>query len=57
MPANLEQAEAMIREYQELIKIQQGEIIELQKQLHKMNDLISELKFDLSCELNKEYDV
>ena len=40
-----------------MIKIQQGEIIELRKEIQTLNELIEELKFEMSCELNKEYDV
>ena len=50
MTVSITQADALIKEYAEMIKTQQGEIIELQKQ-------IKQLKFEMSCELNKEYDV
>lgn len=54
---SLEQAEVLLKEYAELVKQQQGEIIELQKQIQGLHDTIEELKFELTCELNKEYDV
>jgi hypothetical protein len=54
---NLEQAEALIGEYAELIKIQQGEIIALQKEIRHLRGEIDELRFELTSELNKEYDV
>jgi uncharacterized protein YdcH (DUF465 family) len=50
MTVSLDQADALIKEYAELIKIQQGEIIEMRRQ-------IQQLKFELSSVLNKEYDV
>ncbi len=57
MTVNINQANALIKEYADLIKTQQGEIIDLQKQIKLLNETIQELKFELSCELNKEYDV
>lgn len=57
MAVNLEQAEALLKEYADLIKDQQGEIVVLRKEIKFMQSLIDELKFELSCELNKEYDV
>ena len=57
MTANIEQANALIKEYAELIKTQQGEIIDLQKTIKSLKETVEELKFELSCELNKEYDV
>jgi hypothetical protein len=50
MTVSLDQADALIKEYAELIKAQQGEIIEMRRQ-------IQQLKFELSSVLNKEYDV
>jgi hypothetical protein len=50
MTVNLDQANALIKEYADLIKTQQGEIIEMRGQ-------IQQLKFELSSVLNKEYDV
>jgi uncharacterized protein YdcH (DUF465 family) len=50
MTVSLDQADALIKEYAELIKTQQGEIIEMRRQ-------IQQLKFELSSVLNKEYDV
>ena len=50
MTINLTQADALIKEYAEMIKTQQGEIIEMQKQ-------IEQLQFELSCQSNREYDV
>jgi hypothetical protein len=50
MTINIEQANALMREYADLIKEQQGQIIEMRKQ-------IEQLKFELSSQLNKEYDV
>lgn len=50
MTINIEQANALMREYADLIKDQQGQIIEMRKQ-------IEQLKFELSSQLNKEYDV
>jgi len=50
MTISIEQANALLKEYAELIKIQQGEIIAMRKQL-------DQLKFDLSSVLDKEYDV
>jgi hypothetical protein len=50
MTINIEQANALMREYAYLIKDQQGQIIEMRKQ-------IEQLKFELSSQLNKEYDV
>jgi len=54
---SLEQANALIQEYAELIKTQQGEMIALQKEIKNLNAVIEELKFEVSCEYNKEYDV
>jgi hypothetical protein len=50
MTINIERANALMREYADLIKEQQGQIIEMRKQ-------IEQLKFELSSQLNKEYDV
>jgi hypothetical protein len=50
MTINIEQANALMREYADLIKDQQGQIIEMRKQ-------IEQLKFELSTQSNKEYDV
>jgi hypothetical protein len=50
MTINIEQANALMREYADLIKDQQGQIIEMRKQ-------IEQLKFELSSQSNKEYDV
>ena len=50
MTVNIQQANALMKEYADLIKEQQGEIIEMRKQ-------IEQLKFELSSQLNKEYDV
>lgn len=57
MTANIDQANALIKEYAELIKTQQGEIIDLQKTIKSLKETVEELKFELSSELNKEYDV
>ncbi len=57
MTANLDQANALMKEYAELIKTQQGEIIQLQKEIGELKATIEELNFEMSCELNKEYDV
>ena len=57
MTANIEQANALIKEYAELIKTQQGEIIDLQKTIKLLKETVEELKFELSSQLNKEYDV
>lgn len=54
---NLEQAEALMVEYADLIKTQQGEIIALQKEIKHLREEIEELRFELSSEINKEYDV
>ncbi len=54
---SLEQAEALLAEYAELIKTQQGEIIGLQKEIKHLREEIDELRFELTSELNKEYDV
>ncbi len=54
---SLEQANALIQEYAELIKTQQGEMIAMQKEIKNLNAVIEELKFEVSCEYNKEYDV
>ena len=54
---NLEQAQALINEYADLIKTQQGEIIALQKEIRHLHEEIDELRFELTSELNKEYDV
>ena len=54
---SLEQAEALIVEYAELIKTQQGEIIGLQKEIKHLREELEELKFELSCRIDKEYDV
>jgi predicted RNase H-like nuclease (RuvC/YqgF family) len=53
---SLEQAEALIKEYAELIKTQQGEIIGLQREIKHLRGEIDELRFELMSELNKEYD-
>lgn len=50
MTVNIQQANALMKEYADLIKDQQGQIIEMRKQ-------IEQLKFELSSQLNKEYDV
>jgi uncharacterized protein YdcH (DUF465 family) len=50
MTVSLDQADALLKEYADLIKTQQGEIIEMKRQ-------IQQLKFELSSVLNKEYDV
>jgi hypothetical protein len=50
MTVSIAQADALIKEYAEMIKLQQGEIIKLQKE-------IRQLKFEMSCQLNKEYDI
>jgi hypothetical protein len=57
MTVSLDQANALIKEYADLIKVQQGEIIGLQKEIKQLRVMIEELKFDLTCEYNKEYDV
>ncbi len=57
MTANLDQANALMKEYAELIKTQQGEIIQLQREISELKATIEELNFEMSCELNKEYDV
>jgi len=57
MAANIEQANALIKEYSELVKQQQGEIILLRIEVDKLRKTIEQLSFDLKCELNKEYDV
>jgi septal ring factor EnvC (AmiA/AmiB activator) len=54
---NLEQAQSLIHEYADLIKTQQGEIIGLQKEINHLREEIEELRFELTSELNKEYDV
>lgn len=54
---SLEQAEALFLEYTELIKTQQGEIIALRKEIKTLQDDIEELKFELSSDYNREYDV
>ena len=54
---SLEQAEALIVEYAELIKTQQGEIIGLQKEIKHLREELEEIRFELSYQLNKEYDV
>jgi predicted RNase H-like nuclease (RuvC/YqgF family) len=54
---NLEQAEALIKEYAELISTQKGEIIHLQQEIKFLREEIDELRFELTSELNKEYDV
>ncbi len=56
MTANLDQANALMKEYAELIKTQQGEIIQLQKEIRELKATIEELRFELTSELNKEYD-
>ena len=57
MTVSLDQANALIKEYADLIKTQQGEIIEMQKEIKALRNVIEELKFEVSCEFNKEYDV
>lgn len=54
---SLEQANALIQEYAELIKTQQGEIIAMRKEIRNLHEVIEELKFEVSCDFNKEYDV
>jgi Tfp pilus assembly protein PilN len=54
---SLEQAEALLQEYAELVKQQQGEIIDLKKQIEDFKATIQELQFEMCCQLNKEYDV
>lgn len=50
MTANPDQLNALMKEYADLIKDQQGQIIEMKK-------LITQLKFEISTQSNKEYDV
>ena len=50
MTINIERANALMIEYAYLIKDQQGKIIEMKKQ-------IEQLKFQISTQSNKEYDV
>jgi peptidoglycan hydrolase CwlO-like protein len=57
MTVSIDQANALIKEYAELIKTQQGEIIQLQREISELKATIEELNFEMSCELNKEYDV
>jgi predicted RNase H-like nuclease (RuvC/YqgF family) len=54
---NIEQAESLIKEYAEMIKIQQGEIIEMQKEMNSLRAMIEQLRTQLTWEYNKEYDV
>lgn len=54
---NLEQAEALLKEYSVLINEQRVEIIGLQKEIKYLYGEIEELRFELSNEINKEYDV
>ncbi len=54
---NLEQAEALLKEYAELVKTQQGEIIGLQNEIQHLRGEIDELRFELNFESSKEYDV
>jgi hypothetical protein len=54
---NSEQTKALLEEYAELIKTQQGEIITMQREIRNLHEVINELKFEVSCEYNKEYDV
>lgn len=57
MAANIEQANALLKEYADLVKEQQGEILTLHNEIKKLKETIQELSFDLTCEMNKEYDV
>ena len=54
---NIEQAESLIKEYAELIKTQQSEMIHLQKEISNLRDMIEQLRIQLTWEYNKEYDV
>ena len=54
---NIEQAESLIREYAEMIKTQQGEIITMQKEINNLRGMIEQLRTQLTWEYNKEYDV
>lgn len=54
---NLEQAEALLKEYAELVKTQQGEIIGLQNEIQHLRGEIDELRFELNFESSKVYDV
>jgi uncharacterized protein YfcZ (UPF0381/DUF406 family) len=54
---NIEQAESLIKEYAELIKTQQSEIIEMQKEMSNLRGMIEQLRIQLTWEYNKEYDV
>lgn len=49
--------EELLEEYAELVKRQQGEIISLQQKIEDLNETIQELQFEMSCKMNKEYDV
>ncbi len=57
MTVSIDQANALIKEYADLIKTQQGEIIQLQREIRELKATIEELQFEMTCELNKEYDV
>lgn len=57
MTVSIDQANALIKEYADLIKTQQGEIIQLQREIRELKATIEELNFEMSCEFNKEYDV
>ena len=54
---NLEQAEALVKEYADLIRTQQGEIIGLRNEIKHLREELEEVRFELTSELNKEYDV
>jgi hypothetical protein len=54
---NIEQAESLIKEYAELIKTQQGEMIQMQKEINNLRDMIEHLRVQLTWQYNKEYDV
>lgn len=56
MTANLEQANALIKEYADLISDLQEQVAGLKKENEFLREQVEELQFEMTCEFNKEYD-
>lgn len=56
MTANLEQANALIKEYAELISNLQTEVAGLHKENQFLREELEELQFEMNSQSNREYD-